>query len=1173
MAQRKMNLPAVTPGSAMVHVTLVPLFDPGEARIRFTVPHGSTIAEIMATALPEVAPSVLQRVRITLVRSLGFCAVDRKVWGIVRPHADVHVVIRIVPAGPALLPVLQLLTTVAAQSVAGAIGTALTLSSFAQSLLTFAIVTAGGLLLNALFRPEQPGGDKEKPTYAISGWRNQAAPDGFVPLVAGEIRYAPRYAARTWTEIVGDLVNIRSAFLWGYGPLAVTDLKIGETGLDKYDEETAETQYGKPDDIPFTLYPTQVIEESVGAELVLEPPRDDDGELTEDEPEEKPVSRFTAADASEACILLHFESGLYDADDEGKRSPGQIEIEVSTKLLGASTAYVETLLRFDEEKTSPFFRSFRWTLKNHLGVPTRGRYEVILTRKTKNDPSIEDQDKLKWFALQSFRPESPFNFAKPHAKSLLRVKATNQLNGTLDALNGMVKAEIRNWNGASWVEGVQTSNPASFSLHALTGNHLAYPAPDTEIDWPAFEDWHEHCTLHGLKYDRVHDFENGLGDVLAATGAAGRAAVWHDGEKWTVTIDRPRTIIDDHISARNASNFRWSTKYFEPPDAHRVTFLDATNDYLEAERIVPWPPDIRYATKALMLADLVPRAKTRAEVYADPNVGNNGFYQKLGASGAGSWLEKPLQVFETLDLPGKTDPDEIWIETRRLQYERIYRNTIYTATQPGSVRRAAPGSAVMLARDVLVRAMHSGRVTAVVGNRVQVDAEFIMEEGKSYGLRFRKFADDDDSFGVSVLRTLKTVPGENRAVTLTGEGDIPKRDDFVHFGPIAQVSIPVIVASITRGENNSSIIEMLPAADEMHAKVDAEVPPAWSGRVGANLGGSNAEPLVPVVTSVRSGVSGTGSATGLHIRLRPAIGDPVIIGSYEVEHRLSGAGSYSGPVSVQAGAGVVKLPGYDAGDAVQWRPRAVSINAIPSDWGTPRVTTIGAADPSAPGALNSSLIVVDGGLGRADIFFTVKPTEANISNVRLYHNTSGTFDAADTILSPIPVDAGGSYTRVVGDPSIVNLLANGDFATAGPPPTLGTGWSFTSGHADHAAGTASVISWTGLDILPGDELCMSMPIASISGGLLTPQNSGTVIEPWPAGYTTPGLKLASYVAASANDAFGLAVASATVCQIDDVKAYKKTPACLPQGDNYFWLRPFNGVTPGPLAGPFLVTIR
>ncbi len=479
----------------------------------------------------------------------------------------------------------------------------------------------------------------------------------------------------------------------------------------------------------------------------------------------------------------------------------------------------------------------------------------------------------------------------------------------------------------------------------------------------------------------------------------------------------------------------------------------------------------------------------------------------------------------------------------------------------------------MLARDVLVKAMHSGRVTAIHNNRIEIDAEFEMVEGREYGIRFRVYDDNEDGFGVSTLRTIKTIAGNNRAVTLTGTGDAPQIGGLLHFGPVSRDSIPVVVSAVERGNDNSSIIQMMPAADEMHAKVADEVPPTWSGRVGADVGGSSEVPPEPVVTTVLSGLSGTGTTNGLNIHLRPGDNSAVIVKSFEVRHRLVGSGTWLTPVSVPASSGVAAIPGYTFADAVEWQPRSVSKDSVPSDWGVSRETIIGSADPEAPGALNTSLIVATGGLAKTDIFFTVAPSEGNITHVQLYSNTSGTLNTGtDAILAPIDVAAGGSYTRVHGDPAVTTLVTNGSFSAPASPPSLGAGWTITSGHADHSAGTASALAW-GVPIDAGDEICLSLVINSISGGSLTPRCTGTSTEIWAIGYTTTGLKLQSHVAGSANTTFRLQADAGTVCQLDDVAAYKKTPNSLSQGGHYYWLQPFNGVTPGPISGPFIATVR
>ncbi len=86
----------------------------------------------------------------------------------------------------------------------------------------------------------------------------------------------------------------------------------------------------------------------------------------------------------------------------------------------------------------------------------------------------------------------------------------------------------------------------------------------------------------------------------------------------------------DHISPRNSKGFKASRTYFDPPHGFRVKFLDRTNDHKAAERLIPWPAH----------------------------------------SGE-------ITLTEELQLPGKTNPAEIWIEARRRMYEAIYRIDSY----------------------------------------------------------------------------------------------------------------------------------------------------------------------------------------------------------------------------------------------------------------------------------------------------------------------------------------------------------------------------------------------------------------------------------------------------------------------------------------------------------------
>lgn len=444
-----------------------------------------------------------------------------------------------------------------------------------------------------------------------------------------------------------------------------------------------------------------------------------------------------------------------------------------------------------------------------------------------------------------------------------------------------------------WTGGAVTRNPASLALFILRGPALFRPVADEDIDLDAFGDWHVFCDLKGLKYDRVHDFDATLGETLAAVAAAGRAVVRHDGRKWTVVIDRPRDLVVDHINPRNASNIRASASYFEPPHALRVPFLDETNDYQEAERIVPWP-------------------------------GHTG----------------DITITEELRLLGKTDPDEVWVEARRRMYEMLHRSVVYSATQQGTARSATSGDLVMASRDILRRVISSGRVVAVRGNLVELDEALTMEEGETYAIRFRQVS-EDDTVGDSIVRTVANVPGETTVVHLTGTGELPVAGDLVHFGPSTEDSIPLILAGIERGRAGSSVLRMLPAAEVIDELTDAEVAPAWNGRVGDEVADSLEAPAVPVITAVQTGFEETGDANGIVVLLEAGTGSSVPVATFQVRHRLSGAGVWEAPVSGTVASGSVSITTYTAGDSVELAARALSEASVVSDWGATVTVEVG----------------------------------------------------------------------------------------------------------------------------------------------------------------------------------------------------------------------------------------
>ncbi|MGZ9811293.1 TipJ family phage tail tip protein [Pseudoroseicyclus sp. H15] len=843
-----------------------PLFDPGAGRQAIEVPPGATVASIVAELCPGADPAAL---RVTLVNARGAAVVSQAHWAGLRPKDGTTIVIRAVPAGDNLRPVLLAVVSIAAVSLgqywaASLIPTA----GLGQTLLAAGIAAginvAGGLLVNALVPPPEPeqAPGRGRQVYGLAGWRNETRPGAPVPLVLGRMRYAPPFAARSWTEIVGDERYIRALFTFGYGELDISDIRIGETPISEFDEVEVETRSGADGDEPVSLYPYQVIEEAASVELVRPLPRDDFGEVEEGASIETPIVRVTSADTAKITALIGFPSGLFRVNDDGDIVSLAVNTRIRQRPFGTTTWTTVTTLNISARQREAFVRAYTWE------PPSRGRWEVEVTRMTDERTDTQVSDRAVLAALQSIRPEYPIALQKGLALVAVRVRATYQLNGTLENLNAIVQRKGMVRDGGVWTTAL-TRNPASAFLTALMGPQNPFPVAESGIDMDAISDWFNYCETKGLKYNAVHDQSEPLARQLRAICGAGRASPRHDGLRWTVVVDRPQSLVVDHVSPRNSGNFRWRRQYLDPPEGFRVRFFDETNNWQQAERIVPWP----------------------------------------GFSG------EPT-LTEALDLPGKTNPDEVWIEARRRMYELIHRPDLFEATQDGAARVATRGDLVMLSQDVLEETQVAARVRSVAGTFATLDEEIEMEAGISYGLRFRTWP-TSDPVGTSIVAGVVTRAGVSQVIELEDEADVPPVGHLVHFGVMGQESLPVRVSGIEPAEGMAARLTMLADAPEIDTLTDAEEPPAWDGRVGEILDIDTGTPTAPRILRLAA------YPTEIEVLVAPGKGTPALVTTFEIDHRLSGNLAWL-TKTVPAAEGGTTIIGYDAGDEVEIRARALS---------------------------------------------------------------------------------------------------------------------------------------------------------------------------------------------------------------------------------------------------------
>jgi hypothetical protein len=373
-----------------------------------------------------------------------------------------------------------------------------------------------------------------------------------------------------------------------------------------------------------------------------------------------------------------------------------------------------------------------------------------------------------------------------------------------------------------------------------------------------------------------------------------------------------------------------------------------------------------------------------------------------------------ITLTEEVELPGKTNPDEIWIEARRRMFELIHRPTRYTNQQDGAARVATRGDLVMGSYDILKSTQRAAGVLRVMDNMIELDELVTMADGADYAVRFRTGLSEEDTIGKSTVRSVIYEDGETSVLRFKDGGEIPEEGSIVHFGPMATESRELVVHAVEAGDDFTSHFTLLDAAPVIDTLTDAEVPPAWSGLVGAEIEDPLSVPAAPSFTAVRTGLTGTGVEDGLDVLLVPGAGSSAVIGTLEINHRLSGAPAWT-TLTIPVADGGASVSAYVKNDAVELRARSLTPNGTPSPYSATVAVVIGGGDAGLPLALANSSGAT-GNLAHA-VITIVTQDDPNIAKVETYRTPTGvSLDRnAHSIGNPIAVAASSTHSVIDGD--------------------------------------------------------------------------------------------------------------------------------------------------------------
>jgi hypothetical protein len=493
-------------------------------------------------------------------------------WKGYRPKSGTAVIIVPVPEGGNGLRIALTVAVIAAAIAAPyAVGGAFAAGTLGGTLLSASITIAGMMAINALIPPEVPqlannSAPSEGDHYAIEGASNRARLKGPVMQVLGRHRIFPDLAAQSYSEYEEDDQYFCMLMDLGYGPLQLQDPRIGENGLDKYDDVETETSSGIPgEDQEVSLFKRTIVEDAEGREITKA-----DG----------PVTFTTRPDCDLAQLDLSFRQGLSHTESDGDFKYSTVTIHSRWAPTGTDDWSEDFERQYTGRTGRPMVRTMNFRF------PERGQYDIQI-RRTTDDSTSQYRQERSWIELvRSFQNERPVRnkFCVLYA---LRIRASRQLEGRIDDFSIIATTICKDYKSSQndW-KTTPTQNPASLFRHVLQSYANPNRVDDDEIDLPTLEYWHGLCEYYNWTCNFVNDKDISTDDLLHIVAGCGRARPMEIDGKYTVCIDVPKTTDEFHLTPRNCRNLRWRKIFAKEPHALRVSFVDEDNDWKERTKDV-----------------------------------------------------------------------------------------------------------------------------------------------------------------------------------------------------------------------------------------------------------------------------------------------------------------------------------------------------------------------------------------------------------------------------------------------------------------------------------------------------------------------------------------------------------------------------------------------------------
>lgn len=638
----------------------------------------------------------------------------------------------------------------------------------------------------------------------LKGAKNQSGLNKPVPLVLGKHLFTPYYCGQPYSSIDptdgsdGENLYFHALYMIGYSNVLVSDIKIGELELagnslktlngtipvdptSVYADHGVELEIQQSEEV--SLFPVKVIEEQLSIEL-----KNVDGI------QRKPV-RFSANNPKTVELEVTL-NGLIGYSTTGAKQNRTVQICAQWKPHGGDTwydfpqfinsnSYSSGVSTFTRQKNSQMRFVSRKTFDYSEIIDVEsGIVDIRIFRTNPAGTDGRTTDGAFWTAIRTTcfdRAASIDSSAlidqKPVDEELrnktcrlgFKIKAGEDVEGTIDEINMIVESIARTWNGSSWtsmltaISNVTTSNnTASVALLALEQPHLGKESVSpSKIDYDGFGALYEFCENKGYTCNGVlttTQKEDDLIDKLLSTCRSQK--ITKDG-KYSPLIDNERLYPITIINQQNTISCSNTKEFNVLPDGLRVTFIDEADGY----------------------------QKNELRVLYD-----------------GKSVDDPDLVYEDLELPWVTNRDHAWKLGRYILAVKKLRPEVWNR-KVGIDGRAIPiGSRVLVQDDTIAIGLHSGgeiKQILTSGDNISgivSDSHFEMIDGQAYGIEITQ-ADGTHEPTIRKIQLI-TTPGWTKTLMFAeeispSEDVLPTEGDFFSFGEYSIITLDALVLGRT----------------------------------------------------------------------------------------------------------------------------------------------------------------------------------------------------------------------------------------------------------------------------------------------------------------------------------------------------------------------------------------